>query len=176
MDADKDGFVDDTVDPAGLPLPFAALHPVARSPGRMWDSHNALPWYQSMNAWALLEAYVAFRDRYNALGDAADRAMAERVRPYAFAALDNLAQEVLTVGLPVGGEGITSWPFSLLLALWKIEAVEGAGSHPTWREAAWGIWNSGVFSILGSRGVNIPLYLLVVGEKPYQPLASRKAS
>ncbi|MDH5598874.1 MAG: hypothetical protein OEY34_07110, partial [Cyclobacteriaceae bacterium] len=58
-DGDNDGFVDGT----SPPIAFNTLTATAQTPGRMWDGHNALPWYHSMNAWALTEAYVAFRDR-----------------------------------------------------------------------------------------------------------------
>ncbi|MEL6358277.1 MAG: hypothetical protein AAFQ37_15270, partial [Bacteroidota bacterium] len=114
MDIDEDGFVDGMAPPVA----FADLHPIAQIPGRTWDGHNALPWYHSMNAWAMLEAYVAFRDRGNA-------ELAVRYKPYAIAMLDNLAHEFLQIGLPQpDGPGNRDIPLSLLLGTWKLAHYE----------------------------------------------------
>jgi hypothetical protein len=58
MDQDSDGEVD------GSSVRFDQLESEAAGiPGRTWDGHNGFPWYHSMNAWAMNEAYVALRDR-----------------------------------------------------------------------------------------------------------------
>ncbi|MEM9305572.1 MAG: hypothetical protein AAGE01_25910 [Pseudomonadota bacterium] len=160
-DLDHDGIVD------GTATAFADLVPTARRPGRMWDGHNALPWYHAMNAWAVVEAYVAFRDR-------GDNALAERYRPFALLMTDSLAAEFVEAGIPAGaGVAYQDVPFGLLLALWKIAQHE-ADPQPLWEEAAWAIWNAGVLQEAdGPVAVSVPLYLLVLGETPYTPLPER---
>lgn len=133
MDANADGEVD------GVPgVRFAALAPNARTPGRMWDAHNALPWYGAMNAWALVEATAALRSR-------GDSAAAARVRPYALAMLDNLADEVARRGgpPPEGGPGVTQVPYAFALGLWKLADPEGL-ARPAWECAIWAYWNAGL--------------------------------
>lgn len=128
MDVDTDGQVD------GIPgLRFAELSaPAARIPGRMWDAHNALPWYHAMNTWAMVEAYTAFRAR-------GDQAWANRLRPYALAMLDNLAAEL--DGRALAGTGSTQPPFALATGLWKLADVEGL-ARPAWQRALWGFWST----------------------------------
>lgn len=135
LDADADGEVD------GHPgLRFADLvAPVARVPGRYWDAHNALPWYQAMNAWAAVEAYAAFRSR----GDAV---WARRLRPVALALNDNLAAEL--AGKVVDDTARSQIAFALAAALWKLADAE-AVSRPQWNAALWGIWNSGLATAPG---------------------------
>ena len=164
MDANDDGIVDET----NPPVNFSDLALVASRPGRMWDGHNALPWYHSMNAWAMLEAYVAFRDK-------GDVALAEKYRPYVLAMLDNLADEITTIGISEdkSGAGWTDVPFSLLNGIWKIARFENE-AHQNWENGAWAIWNSGAFEIQASRGMNLGLYLLILSDIPYQPLHERQ--
>ena len=149
-------------------MPFAALTPVAQTPGRMYDGHNALPDYASINTWALVEAYVALRDQ----GDATNAAL---VRPYAIAAMNNLAYEINTFGVPSLGK--SQAPMALLLGLWKISAYEGfqgGGSGGTnWESAAWRYWNNGAASNFGPETLNAALYLVYLSGKPYVPLKSR---
>jgi hypothetical protein len=161
MDLDEDGMVD------GMDgVAFADLHPISQEPGRNYDGHNALPWYHSMNAWAAVEAYVAFRDR-------GDTELADDIRPYAMAMLNNLAHELVHLGVPAdSGPGTRDVPFSLLLGLWKISQYEN-DEQPLWEEAAWAVWNGGVFADPGARGLNIGLYFLVLQETPYVPLKER---
>jgi len=147
MDRDGDGLVD------GSTIRFDRLTSrTAQRPGRIWDGHNALPWYHSMNAWALVEAYAAFRDR-------GDTRLAARVRPYAMATVDNLAYEVNALGVPAPrGSRMRDYPFSILLASWRIALPEN-DPKPLWKSAAWRFWNARVFNeSAGARGVNIPIY------------------
>ena len=148
--------------------PFAALTQVAQTPGRMYDGHNALPDYSAINTWALVEAYVALRDQ----GDTSNAAL---VRPYAIAAMNNLAYEVNTFGVPSLGK--SQGPMALLLGLWKISAYEsfqGGGSGATnWESAAWRYWNNGAASNFGPETLNAALYLVYLSGKPYLPLKNR---
>ena len=168
MDLNDDGIVDES----NPPVLFADLTPAAQTPGRSWDGHNALPWYHSMVANALVEAYVALRDREDPL--------AAKYRPYAIAAVDNLAYELIHLGIPLeSGVAWTDIPYSLLIALWKIADYEGE-SRPIWEDAAWAIWNAGVLTQgAGIRGgVNLPVYVLLAHKVRYVPLeirASRRA-
>lgn len=157
MDEDSDGEID------GLPgLRFADLRsPPARRPGRMWDAHNALPWYQAMNAWAAVEAFAAFRSR-------GDSEWAERVRPYAMALMDNLAAEVAPgADFDTGAAQIA---FAMATGLWKFADTEGL-PRPQWESALWSVWNAGLADAPGhlhtatvalvvarSRGVAYPSY------------------
>ncbi len=148
--------------------PFASLTPVAQTPGRMFDGHNALPDYSAINTWSLVEAYVALRDQ----GDTANAAL---VRPYAIAAMNNLAYEVNTLGVPTLGK--SQIPTALLLGLWKISAYEGfqgGGNGATnWESAAWRCWNDGTASSFGPETLNAALYLVYLSNKPYVPLKNR---
>lgn len=158
MDFDQDGRVDGMTN-----QPFSMLmSAVARRPGRMWDGHNASPVYHSMNAWALVEAYVALRDR----GAAAEAAA---VRPYAVAMLDNLAWEVNNLGMGPG-LGLSQSPYAFLLGLWKIATHENE-PHPEWEKAAWALWNTGVVNSFGDNAVNAGLYLLYKSGTPYTQLS-----
>lgn len=162
-DWDNDGFVDNMTSN----IAFNSLYPSAQIPGRNWDAHNAQPWYQSMIAWAFTEAYVAFRDR-------GDVALAAQYKPYALLVTDNLANEVLQRGVMATNQ--TGWvdtPHALLLACWKIARYENE-AHSNWFDAAWAIWNSGVFNTLGDRGFNIPLYIFLKENTAYVPLAIRE--
>ncbi len=149
-------------------VPFAALTPVAQTPGRMFDGHNALPDYSAINSWALVEAYVALRDQ----GDTTNAAI---VRPYAIASLNNLAYEVNTFGVPSIGK--SQVPIALLLGLWKISAFEGfqgGGAGATnWEAAAWRYWNNGAASNFGPETLNAALYLVYLSGKTYVPLKLR---
>ena len=163
-DRNHDGLVD------GIdgPVAFAELAPAARTPGRMWDGHNALPWYHSMNALAMVEAYVALRDR-------GDTTLAAGYRPLALAMVDNLAHEIVHMGPPsVHATGWTDTPYAILVALWKIARSEGE-PRPLWEDAVRAMWHTGAFTIRGSRMHNIGWYLLLARDVPYQPLASRAA-
>lgn len=162
MDMNGDGLVDGM----SSSIPFSALVPIARLPGRNWDAHNALPWYHSMNAWAMLTAYVAFRDQ-------GDTVLAAQYRPYVLAMLDNLAHEVVNIGIPKDhGPGVRDVPFSLLLGIWKLAQYEQE-PHPLWEQAVWALWNSGKFEVIGELGLNLPLYLLILDRVPYIPLHLR---
>ena len=160
MDRDGDGRVD------GVPsIAFSQLSACARVPGRMWDGHNALPWYHAMNTHAVVAAYAALRDR----GDAN---LASEVRPYAIAMLDNLAWEVEHLGLR--GSGFADVPPALLTGIWSISRAEGE-THPTWERAAWGMWNAGRGRGLGDFTLAVGLYLLVVDDIPYSPASAARA-
>jgi len=162
MDRDGDRRVDGLDDVA-----FEALSPVAQTPGRMWDGHNSLPWYQSINALAMVEAYVALRDR-------GDCVLAQRYRPYALAMVDNLANEILELGVPADiGVVWRDLPLSILMATWKIARHEHDG-RPLWEQALWALWNVGAIQEgRGSRGVSIPYYIVLLDDLPYRPLAER---
>ena len=155
------------VDNMNTTIAFSSLYASAQTPGRNWDAHNAQPWYQSMIAWALTEAYVAFRDR-------GDIALAAQYKPYALLVTDNLATEILQRGvMETNQTGWVDTPHALLLACWKIARYENE-NHSNWFDAIWAIWNSGVFNTLGDRGFNIPLYLLLKENIAYVPLAVRE--
>ena len=149
-------------------MPFAALTAVAQTPGRMFDGHNALPDYSAINTWALVEAYVALRDQ----GDTTNAAL---VRPYSIAAMNNLAYEINTFGVPSLGK--SQGPMALLLGLWKVSAFEGfqgGGSGATnWESAAWRYWNNGASATFGPETLNAALYLVYLSGKPYVPLKNR---
>lgn len=101
MDRNADGLVDGMAH-----QPFAELNPVARLPGRMWDGHNSIVWYQASTRWAMTEAYCAFRDRGDT-DEAAD------LRALAIAMLDNMAWELTQLGPGVDiGEGAHPTPVS----------------------------------------------------------------
>jgi len=162
-DWDQNGMVDNM----NTTIAFSSLYASAQTPGRNWDAHNAQPWYQSMIAWALTEAYVAFRDR-------GDIALAAQYKPYALLVTDNLATEILQRGvMETNQTGWVDTPHALLLACWKIARYENE-NHSNWFDAIWAIWNSGVFNTLGDRGFNIPLYLLLKENIAYVPLAVRE--
>jgi hypothetical protein len=164
FDSNSDGLVDGT-SPA---ISFTNLTSVAQTPGRMWDAHNSLPWYQAMNTWAMVEAYVAFRDQ-------GDVARANQLKPYAIAMLDNLANEVINKGVVTPDQlGVRDITYALLVGIWKIAQYENE-AHPNWKNAAWAMWNSGYFNSYSTHSVCVGLYLIVKTNTPYQPLAIREA-
>lgn len=161
MDQNEDGFVDGIDN-----ITFESLAEPSRTPGRMWDGHNALPWYHSMNAAAMVEAYVALRD----MGESQS---AVAIRPFVMAMLDNLAYEINNIGLPPSdGTGFTDIPYSLLLGVWKVSEFENL-EKPEWEKALWAIWNHDVFDSFSSRSLNVPMYLLILSETPYTPWSER---
>ena len=158
--------VDGNVDGLTSDVAFSDLTVIAQTPGRSWDGHNALPWYSAMNAWALTESYVAFRDR-------GDTSRANEIKPYAVAMLDNLAWEINSLGVIPDQLGVRDLAHSLLLGIWKIAQYENE-SHPNWETAAWAMWNSGYFDDYSTHSVCVGLYLIVLSETPYQPLFERE--
>lgn len=162
-DETNDGVVDNTAPP----INFSSLTTTAQEPGRMWDGHNSLPWYHAMNAWALTEAYVAFRDRGD-LGRAAE------LKPYALAMIDNLANEIINQGVITPNQlGVRDITYALLTSIWKISDYENE-SHPNWKSAAWAMWNTGYFNTYSTHSVCVGLYLLVKSNTPYSPLHLRE--
>ena len=161
-DGDNDGFVDGT----SPPVAFSDLTSTAQIPGRMWDGHNSLPWYHAMNAWAMTEAYVAFRDR-------GDTQRAAQLKPYAIAMLDNLAREIINHGVVTPDQlGVRDITYALLIGIWKIVQYENE-AHPDWEKAAWAMWNTGYFDTYSTHSVCMGLYLLVRSHTGYTPLATR---
>jgi hypothetical protein len=162
-DGDNDGLVDGT-SPA---IPFSSLTEIAQLPGRMWDGHNALPWYHAMNTWALIEAYVAFRDQ-------GDLVRAVEIKPYVLAMLDNLSNEILMQGVVTPDAlGVRDITYALLIGIWKVAQFENE-PHLNWEQAAWAMWNSGYFNAYSTHSVCVGLYLLVRTETPYIPLHLRE--
>jgi hypothetical protein len=136
MDDNGDGVID------GLTVRFADLAaPAARVPGRVWDAHNALPWYHAMNSWAMVEAHLAFKSR-------GDSEWAARTRRYALAMMDNLGTELGQSGLAQGSTGSSQIPFAFATALWKLADAEGL-SRPAWERGLWSVWNQGLGSAPG---------------------------
>lgn len=163
-DSNSDGLVDGT-SPA---ISFTNLTSVAQTPGRMWDAHNSIPWYQAMNTWAMVEAYVAFRDQ-------GDISRANQLKPYAIAMLDNLANEVINKGVVTPDQlGVRDITYALLVGIWKISQYENE-THLNWKNAAWAMWNAGYFNSYSTHSVCVGLYLIVRSNTPYQPLAIREA-
>jgi hypothetical protein len=162
MDMDNDSMVDGT----SPPVAFSDLNTIAQIPGRMWDGHNALPWYSGMNAWALTEAYVALRDR----GDTTE---ANDLKPYMLAMIDNLAWEINNLGVITPNQlGVRDLTYALLTGIWKVVMYE-AESHPDWYSAVWAMWNSGYFNNYDTHSVCVGLYLLIKSGTPYVPLFIR---
>lgn len=163
VDLDNDNLVDGT----SPGIAFASLYSAAQTPGRMWDSHNSLPWYNAMNAWAMTEAYVAFRDR-------GETTRAAELKPYMTAMLDNLALEIVNLGvIDPSYLGVRDLAYAFLIGIWKVAQYENE-SHPNWENAAWAIWNSGAFDTYSTNSVCVGLYLLIQSNTPYQPLADRQ--
>ena len=161
MDQNADGIVD------GVPgVRFAELrNPAARIPGRMWDAHNALPWYQAMNAIALIEAYAAF----NARGDIQLR---DRIAPYALALLNNQAEEFLS---GAGSAGNTQTGYAFASALWKLDAGDAA-TKQKWQKVLWGIWNTGLSNAPGDSKTAIAAIVAARNEgKSWRSYRSRGA-
>jgi len=164
-DGNNDGIVDGT----NPEVYFNQLTPIAVMPGRMWDAHNSLPWYHAMNAWALTEAYVAFRDR-------GDVARAAELKPYMLAMIDNLANEILYRGVITPDQlGVRDIAYALLTAVWKVAQYENE-THQNWENAAWAMWNSGYFDEYSTHSVCVGLYLLVKSNTDYSPLHERDVS
>ncbi len=162
-DSDNDGFVDNT-DPA---IAFADLTTNAQTPGRMWDAHNSIIWYQAMNTWALTEAYVAFRDR-------GDTERANELKPYVIAMMDNICDEILNQGVITPDQlGTRDITYALLIAIWKIAQYEDE-EHQNWENAAWAMWNTDYFDIYSTHSVCVGLYLLALSETPYETLVERE--
>ena len=162
VDLDGDGRVDDQPN-----LSFTQLADVARRPGRMWDAHNSLASYQAMNTWAMVEAYVAFRDR-------GELETAAWLRPYAVAMLDNLAGEIVDLG-PALESGLGSHPvaFAFGIGVWKLARPDGL-DKPMWEDALWAIWNTGYFNHAGERvTANAGLALVVRSGVTWTPLCQR---
>lgn len=158
--------VDGNVDGLATTIAFSDLTTVAQTPGRSWDGHNSLPWYSAMNAWALTESYVAFRDR-------GDTARANEIKPYAIAMLDNLSWEINNLGVIPDQLGVRDLTYGLLLGIWKIAQFENE-SHPEWESAAWALWNAGYFNSYSTHSVCVGLYLCVLSNTAYQPLFERE--
>lgn len=156
-----DGFVDGT----SPQIAFSDLTTVAELPGRSWDGHNSLPWYNAMNAWAMTEAYVAFRDR-------GDLVRAAELKPYVVAMLDNLSWEINNLGVIDDQLGVRDLTYSLLIGIWKVAQYESE-SHTNWESAAWALWNTGYFDNYSTHSVCVGLYLCVLSNTPYQPLFDR---
>lgn len=162
-DATNNGIVDGT----SPPINFSSLTTVAQEPGRMWDGHNSLPWYHAMNAWALTEAYIAFRDR-------GDLVKANELKPYVIAMIDNLANEIINEGVVTPDQlGVRDITYALLTAIWKLSQYENE-SHSNWESAAWAMWNSGYFDSYSTHSVCVGLYLLVKSNTPFVPLHQRE--
>ena len=159
---DSLGFVKGT-NPA---IAFSDLTTIAQTPGRMWDGHNALPWYSAMNAWAVTEAYVAFRDQ-------GETTRAAELKPYAIAMLDNLSWEINNLGVIPNQLGVRDLTYSLLIGIWKIAQYENE-VHTDWETAVWALWNSGYFDAYSTHSVCIWLYLIVLSDTPYEPLPLRE--
>jgi len=162
-DDTNDGVVDGT----SPPIDFSNLTDIAQQPGRMWDGHNSLPWYHAMNAWALTEAYVAFRDQGNLT-------RANELKPYVIGMMDNLADEIINEGIITPDQlGVRDVTYALLTAIWKLSQYENE-SHPNWESAAWAMWNSGYFNSYSTHSVCVGLYLLVKSNTLFVPLHLRE--
>jgi hypothetical protein len=162
-DGNNNNFVDGT----NPPISFDSLNIIAQNPGRMWDGHNSLPWYHAMNTWAMIESYVAFRDR-------GDSVRANELKPYAITMLDNLAIEIINQGLVTPNVlGVRDITYALLIGIWKISQYENE-AHPNWEQAAWAMWNSGYFNSYSTHSVCVGLYLVIKTAIPYVPLKNRE--
>ena len=103
----------------------------------MFASYGASHQQKAMNAWAMVEAYAAFRSR-------GETEWSERHRPYALAMLDNLAAEISsTGGFSPNRAGTVQAGFAFALALWKIADVEDL-DRPEWEQSLWSVWNAGL--------------------------------
>jgi hypothetical protein len=162
MDFNNDGFVDGT-NPS---ISFQDLTITAQMPGRNWDGHNSLPWYNAMNAWAITEAYVAFRDR-------GDIQRATALKPYVISMLDNLTWEINNLGIIDDQLGVRDLTYALLIGIWKVAQYENE-AHPEWESAAWAMWNSGYFNTYSTHSVCVGLYLCVLSGTDYEPPFERE--
>lgn len=161
MDQDLDGLVDGMAH-----QPFSELCRLAQKPGRMWDGHNSTAPYQAINAWAITEAYAAFRDR-------GDTYRADQLRPYAEAMLNNLAAEINEQGVPLNRNVITQMMHALLTGGWKVAAYENQ-PHPDWDQAIAALWNSHHTWSFGPAASNVGMLLVYLTDTPYQPLGFRQ--
>jgi hypothetical protein len=170
MDEDRDGYVDGT----HPKIAFTQLtNPAAQRPGRMWDGHNALPGYHAMNAWALVEAYCALRDRDGGLADSVGLALRAKVKRTAVAMLDNLAWEINHLGVGnAQAPGFSQLPFALLTGLWKLASFDRE-PHPAWDSASTALWNIGYAKSFGANTVNVGLYMAYRTGQRYTPLSRR---
>jgi hypothetical protein len=173
MDEDEDGYVD------GLAkkITFQSLaSPAARRPGRLWDGQNSAPALQAINAWAVAEAYCALRDRDGLEADSLSLFVRARVRRYALAMLDNLADEINTLGvINPASPGFYQLPFAMLTGVWKIAAFEGR-ARPAWDSALAALWNAGGVAGSAAFGVaaaNTGLMLAYKANQRYVPLTYR---
>lgn len=160
MDTSSNGLVD------GTSIAFSDLTIIAQIPGRCWDGHNSLPWYNAMNAWALTEAYVAFRDR-------GDVNRANELKPYVIAMLDNLSWEINNLGVIDDQLGVRDLTYALLIGIWKVARYENE-SHTNWETAAWAMWNTGYFNTYSTHSVCVGLYLCLLNNTAYEPLFDRE--
>ena len=180
MDQNNDGYVDGLTSPT---VAFSSLTNVAKVPGRMWDGHNSKPDYMAMNAWALVEATVAFYDQ-------SDTTDGTKVEPYAIAMLNNIANEINNIGVP--STGGSQLPIALLLGLWKMVPVDAEQTTPlitsaektNWQNAAWRLYNQGVTTAPTYEAAageqqpdvaapDLALYLLYLSGVAYKPLNLR---
>lgn len=156
MDEDSDGKVDNT------DILFKELHPLAQVPGRMWDSHNAAQWYQALNVIAITEAYVALRDKGDAI-------LANNLKKYMIAVNDNLVNEVTKYGLhsklTIGFRGTS---YAILNSVWKVKQYENL-DKPLWEKASWVLWNTKFFSQHDAHIASMPLLFKILNEDRYNP-------
>jgi hypothetical protein len=139
----------------------------------MWDGHNALPGYHAMNAWALVEAYCALRDRDGGLADSVGLALRAKVKRTAVAMLDNLAWEINHLGVGnAQAPGFSQLPFALLTGLWKLASFDRE-PHPAWDSASTALWNIGYAKSFGANTVNVGLYMAYRTGQRYTPLSRR---
>lgn len=166
VDLNSDGKVDGMAN-----QPFSGLADVAQREGRMWDGHNALPYYGAKTAWAVTDAYVAYRDN----GNTTEKNL---TRPYAIKMLNNIAWEVNNKGVPSNGRQLMA--FALLNGLWKICNAEtltsrtDAATCTNMKNAVWALWNSGQFNSFGNQNTWVAgMYLLYLSNTPYVALKNR---
>jgi hypothetical protein len=162
MDDDANGEVDGV---AGVR--FADLRAsIARVPGRYWDAHNALPWYQAINATALIDAESALRVR-------GDGELASRVRRHAEAALDNLAAEFATTAGNTFSAGQIAYAFAR--GLHKLTDPLGV-SKPAWEVTLWRFWNAQILAQPGElRTATVALIAARAEGRLYLPYRQRGA-
>jgi hypothetical protein len=120
-----------------------------------------------MNAWAMVESYLAFKSR----GDAE---WAAHTRRYAIAMMDNLGAELGQSGPAAGTTGNSQIPFAFITALWKLADAEGL-SRPAWERGLWSVWNQGLGSAPGDNKTATAAMVHLRSEGvPYQSYAARE--